>query len=102
MEQRRFIQRTGPITFRFRHALIRMAAYQSIAREDRAALHERFAAWLGRKSPDSTPELHEVLGHHLEQAMDDRWASGIGPAAGAPSATRPSPSRPVDGADQSS
>jgi DNA-binding SARP family transcriptional activator len=102
MEQRRFIQRTGPITFRFRHALIRMAAYQSIARDDRAALHERFAEWLGRKSPDSTPELHEVLGHHLERAMDDRRASGIGGAAGDPSLTRPSARRPVDGAHESS
>jgi DNA-binding SARP family transcriptional activator len=83
MEQRRFIQRTGPNAFRFGHALIRMAAYQSIAREDRAALHERFADWLGRSSPDSTPEFHEVLGYHLEQAMDHRRASGIGGAAGA-------------------
>jgi DNA-binding SARP family transcriptional activator len=83
MEQRRFIQRTGPNAFRFGHALIRMAAYQSIAREDRAALHERFADWLGRESPDSTPEFHEVVGYHLEQAMDHRRASGIGGAAGA-------------------
>jgi predicted ATPase len=83
MEQRRFIQRVGPNVFRFGHALIRMAAYQSIAREDRAALHERFADWLGRTSPDSTPELHEVLGYHLEQAMDHRRASGTGDAAGA-------------------
>jgi class 3 adenylate cyclase len=102
MEERRFIQRTGPITFRFRHALIRMAAYQSIAREDRAALHERFAEWLSRTSPDSTPDLHEVLGHHLEQAMDDRRASGIGGAAGAPSLTRPTARRPIDGAHESS
>jgi DNA-binding SARP family transcriptional activator len=80
MEQRRFIQRTGPITFRFRHALIRMAAYQSIAREDRAALHERFAEWLARTAPDSTPDLREVLGYHLDQAMDHRRASGIGGA----------------------
>ncbi|MGH2812781.1 MAG: ATP-binding protein, partial [Actinomycetota bacterium] len=82
MEQRRFIQRTGPNAFRFGHALIRMAAYQSIAREDRAALHERFADWLSRTSPDSTPELHEMLGYHLKQAMDDRRASGIGGAGG--------------------
>ena len=46
MTQRRFIQRTGPTTFRFGHALIRMAAYHSIARDDRAALHHRFAEWL--------------------------------------------------------
>jgi predicted ATPase len=88
MEQRRFVQRTGPNALRFGHALIRMAAYQSIAREDRAALHERFADWLGRASPHSTPEFHEVLGYHLEQAMDHRRASGIG-TAGAPSLTGP-------------
>jgi DNA-binding SARP family transcriptional activator len=83
MERRRLIQRTGPNHFRFGHALIRMAAYQSIAREDRAGLHERFADWLGRTSPDSTPELQEELGHHLELAMDERRASGIGGSAGA-------------------
>jgi DNA-binding SARP family transcriptional activator len=83
LEQRRFIRRTGPMAFRFGHALIRMAAYQSIAREDRAALHERFAEWLGRTSPDSTPEFHEVLGYHLEQAVDHRRASGIAGVAGA-------------------
>jgi predicted ATPase len=96
MEQRRFIQRAGPTTFRFRHTLIRMAAYQSIAREDRAALHERLADWLGRTSPDSTPELHEVLGYHLEQAVDHRRASGIGGAAGALSLMGPSVRWPVD------
>jgi DNA-binding SARP family transcriptional activator/class 3 adenylate cyclase len=83
MAQRRLIQRRGPTTFRFGHALIRMAAYQSIAREDRAALHERFAEWLDRTSPDSTPELHDVLGYHLEQALDHRRASGTGGAASA-------------------
>jgi DNA-binding SARP family transcriptional activator len=84
LEQRRFIRHTGRKAFRFGHALIRMAAYQSIAREDRAALHERFAEWLGHTSPDSTPELNEVLGYHLEQAVDHRRASGIGGAAGPP------------------
>jgi DNA-binding SARP family transcriptional activator len=84
MEQRRFIQRTGPTSFRFGHALIRIAAYQSIAREDRAALHERFAEWLAHTASDSTPDLHEVLGYHLDQAMDHRRASGIGGADDAP------------------
>lgn len=83
MVQRQFIQRTGPSAFRFAHALIRMAAYQSISREDRAALHQGFAEWLGRTSSDSRPELRDVLGYHLEQAADDRRASGIGEAAGA-------------------
>jgi DNA-binding SARP family transcriptional activator len=102
MERRRFIQRTGPNAFRFGHALIRMAAYQSIAREDRAALHERFADWLGRTSPDSTPELHEVLGYHLEQAMDHRRATGIGGAVGALSLTGPSDPQQIDEARESS
>jgi DNA-binding SARP family transcriptional activator len=83
MAQRRFLQRTGPMTFRFAHALIRMAAYQSISREDRAALHERFAEWLDSTSSDANPELHDVLGYHLEQAMDHRRASGTGGAASA-------------------
>ena len=99
--RRRFIQRTGPTSFRFGHALIRMAAYQSIAREDRAALHERFAEWLGRTSPDSTPELHEVLGYHLEQALDHRRASGIGGAVDASSRAGPSDRRPIDEAHES-
>ena len=82
MERRRFIQRTGPITFRFGHALIRMAAYQSLAREDRAALHAQLAEWLGRTSPDAAPDLHEVLGYHLEQALDHRRAARIGGTGG--------------------
>ncbi len=81
MAQRRFIQRTGPITFRFSHALIRMAAYQSLSLEDRAELHERFAEWLGRTSPHSTPELQDMLGYHLGQAMDHRRSSGLGDRA---------------------
>ena len=101
MEQRRFIQRTGPNAFRFGHALIRMAAYQSIAREDRAALHERFADWLGRTSPHSTPEFHEVLGYHLEQAMDHRRARDRR-SRRRPSLTGPSGRQPIDEARESS
>ena len=82
MAHRRFIERTGPITFRFRHALIRMAAYQSIARVDRASLHERFAAWLTGRASDSTPELEGALGYHLEQAMNHRSAIGMGGIGG--------------------
>ena len=82
MAQRRFIQRTSPTTFRFGHALIRMAAYQSLSLEDRASLHERFADWLVRTSSDATPELLDVLGHHREQAMDHRRSGGITTDAG--------------------
>jgi class 3 adenylate cyclase len=35
--------------FSFRHALIQLAAYRSMTREDRARLHQRFAEWLEPK-----------------------------------------------------
>ena len=38
----------GEDAFRFRHLLIRDAAYQAMPKEQRADLHERFAAWLER------------------------------------------------------
>ncbi len=53
----------GEDGFRFRHALIRDAAYAGIPKRTRADLHERFAAWV---------ELHggqdELVGYHLEHA----------------------------------
>jgi predicted ATPase len=39
---------TGEDAFRFRHILIRDAAYRSLPRARRAVLHERFADWLER------------------------------------------------------
>ena len=48
-----------------------------------------------------TPEFHEVLGYHLEQAMDHRRASGIGGAGGAQSLTGPSGRQPIDEAHES-
>ncbi len=53
--------------FRFRHLLIRDAAYESIPKGMRAELHERFAIWLEERGTDLV-ELDELLGHHLEQA----------------------------------
>ena len=71
--------------FRFRHALIREAAYDSIPKELRAQLHERFAAWLVDVAGARTGEYEELLGYHLEQAFDyrvqlgrvDEWARSI-------------------------
>ncbi len=39
----------GEDAFRFRHLLIRDAAYQAMPKEQRADLHERYAAWLERR-----------------------------------------------------
>jgi class 3 adenylate cyclase/tetratricopeptide (TPR) repeat protein len=55
----------GDEAFRFRHILIRDAAYESLPKATRAQLHEQFANWLdGQK----LIERDEVLGYHLEQA----------------------------------
>jgi tetratricopeptide (TPR) repeat protein len=58
--------------FRFRHLLIRDAAYDSLPKETRADLHERFAAWLAGHG--GLVELDEIVGYHLEQAYRNREA----------------------------
>jgi predicted ATPase/class 3 adenylate cyclase/DNA-binding winged helix-turn-helix (wHTH) protein len=63
--------------FRFRHMLIRDAAYRSLPKEARAELHERFAVWLERAPGARLSEVEEILGYHLEQAH--RCLSELGP-----------------------
>jgi class 3 adenylate cyclase/tetratricopeptide (TPR) repeat protein len=53
--------------YRFRHLLVRDAAYESLPKSTRAALHERFASWLEEFGADLV-ELDEIVGYHLEQA----------------------------------
>jgi predicted ATPase/class 3 adenylate cyclase len=67
-------------TFRFRHALIRDAAYRFSAKAQRAQLHERFAHWLTdhRSGHDF---YEEMTGYHLEQAYTCRAALGATGAA---------------------
>src|SRR5919108_2417253 len=60
-------QLPGDDAFRFRHLLIRDAAYVALPKAVRADLHERFAAWLEGRGADLV-ELDEILGHHPEQA----------------------------------
>jgi class 3 adenylate cyclase/predicted ATPase len=61
-------QFVGEDGFRFRHLLIRDAAYDALPKATRAELHERFAAWLERTGA-SLVELDEIVGYHLEQAV---------------------------------
>jgi class 3 adenylate cyclase/tetratricopeptide (TPR) repeat protein len=65
--------------FRFRHALIRDAAYLAIPKETRADLHARYAAWLERTAGERANELEEILGYHLEQAF--RYREELGPVS---------------------
>ena len=67
----------GEDAFRFRHLLIRDAAYQAMPKEHRADLHERFAGWLERAAGERLTEYEEILGHHVEQAY--RYRAELGP-----------------------
>jgi class 3 adenylate cyclase/tetratricopeptide (TPR) repeat protein/DNA-binding winged helix-turn-helix (wHTH) protein len=58
----------GDQAFRFRHLLIRDAAYDSVPKSTRAELHVRFASWLEDNARE-LPELDEISGWHLEQAV---------------------------------
>jgi class 3 adenylate cyclase/tetratricopeptide (TPR) repeat protein len=57
----------GDQAFRFRHLLIRDAAYERLPKATRADLHERYARWLERSAVEFV-ELDEIAGWHLEQA----------------------------------
>jgi class 3 adenylate cyclase/tetratricopeptide (TPR) repeat protein len=53
--------------YRFRHILIRDAAYDALPKAVRAELHERFAAWLELRG-GGLVEHDEIIAYHLEQA----------------------------------
>ncbi|MGB8875128.1 MAG: protein kinase, partial [Solirubrobacteraceae bacterium] len=65
-------------TFRFRHLLLRDAAYDALPDATRATLHERFAQWFEADCKD-VAELDEIAGWHLEQAVrhGERLGRGV-------------------------
>jgi class 3 adenylate cyclase/tetratricopeptide (TPR) repeat protein len=70
------LRRKGLVTFadrfddelRFRHLLIRDAAYASLPKSQRAALHDRFGAALESQAGDPQ-QFVEILAHHAERAF---------------------------------
>ncbi|WP_369258272.1 AAA family ATPase [Geodermatophilus amargosae] len=68
----------GDDAFRFRHLLIRDAAYDAMPRRERAELHERLANWLEEAAAGKVAPFEEILGHHLEQAHRQRAELGVG------------------------
>jgi class 3 adenylate cyclase/tetratricopeptide (TPR) repeat protein len=68
-------QLVGEDGFRFRHLLIRDAAYDSLPKAARADLHLRFATWV-RQRWAALIELDEIVGYHLEQAL--RYQAELG------------------------
>jgi class 3 adenylate cyclase/tetratricopeptide (TPR) repeat protein len=81
-------QLPGHDGYRFRHVLIRDAAYEALPKSVRADLHRRFAAWLGGHGRGLV-EVDEVVGYHLEQAS--QYLAELGerdPTLGAEGAAR--------------
>jgi class 3 adenylate cyclase/tetratricopeptide (TPR) repeat protein len=66
----------GDDGFRFRHLLIRDAAYEALPKATRAELHRRFASWLEQAGGELV-ELDELLGYHLEQVCNYRAELGM-------------------------
>jgi class 3 adenylate cyclase/tetratricopeptide (TPR) repeat protein len=67
----------GGAAYRFKHILVREAAYLATTKKARASLHERFADWLEQLVGDRVGEYHEILGYHLEQAY--RYRTELSP-----------------------
>jgi class 3 adenylate cyclase/tetratricopeptide (TPR) repeat protein len=65
----------GQDAYRFRHLLIRDAAYDALPKTVRAELHERFAEWLDMHGA-TLAEQDEIVGYHLEQACRYRRELG--------------------------
>lgn len=73
--QARFLEPDGPLddpgVYTFRHALIRDAAYDSLLREQRRALHSRVVAVMREQFPLQVAARPEVLAQHLAIAGRD-------------------------------
>jgi class 3 adenylate cyclase len=65
------------VAYRFRHILIRDAAYRALPKKARAELHEEYARWLEAKAGDRVTEWAEILGYHFEQAYRYRVELGL-------------------------
>jgi predicted ATPase len=67
-----FVEGAGAqATYRFKHALIQDAAYESLLKSRRQTLHRRAAEVL-RAEPERAAAEHEVIAHHLTEAgLDD-------------------------------
>jgi tetratricopeptide (TPR) repeat protein len=69
-------QLAGEDGFRFRHLLLRDAAYEALPKATRADLHERYASWLEQHGTGLV-EQDELLGYHLERACVYRRELGM-------------------------
>ena len=66
----------GDEAFRFRHLLIKDAAYDSMSKKTRADLHQRFAEWLADHVEHAPGGVDAVLAYHFDQAYQYRVELG--------------------------
>ncbi len=78
----------GP-AYVYRHALLRDAAYASLARAERASLHVALARWLEATAGAAADEVAEAIGHHYEAALVEApaLATSVGHGLDRPGAT---------------
>ena len=69
----------GSEAHRFRHLLIRDAAYAALPKAERARLHAALADWLEQTVGERIGEFAELAAHHLEQAYRYRLELGSRP-----------------------
>ena len=69
-------------SYLFKHALIQDAAYGTLLREPRRALHARIAETLERDFPDIAENQPEILAHHCTEAGLIEKAAGLWGKAG--------------------
>ena len=63
------------LEYLFRHALVQEAAYTSLLKQDRRALHRAAAEAILAQHPDRERELASVLALHFEQAGENARAA---------------------------
>ena len=66
----------GDEAFRFRHLLVRDAAYGSMSKKTRADLHQRFAEWLLAHALPARGGIDAILAYHFDQAYQYRVELG--------------------------
>ena len=64
--------------YRFRHVLMQETAYNGIAKQFRASLHERYATWLEQMAgQERLSQFDELIGSHLGEAYQYRDELGF-------------------------
>ena len=74
--------------FTFKHALVQDAAYESLLKSRRQALHAKIAHVLDKQFPDTKNSEPELLAHHLTAAGETETAMGYWQKAGELAITR--------------